>query len=171
MKSLFIPIIVLLACGQSLASENSPKPLFTVNQQAISITDSVKKTISAKDLKALEKQIKKSMPKEMAKVMIAQLKNLDPEKLKTLDVNQLQFDAGKMDEAAEEMDYKIERQEIIDEFKNDTYDNGADRREARRQMKEDLKELRKDFKEEQKERKKERKEEQKEARLAKKEMA
>lgn len=56
------------------------------------------------------------------------------------------------------MSYDLEREEIIKDFKSDTFDNAKDRREARKEMKEDLKELKKDYKKELKEHHKDQKE-------------
>jgi hypothetical protein len=126
-------------------------------------TDSVKKTLTAKEFKEMKKQIKKSMPKELANMAIKELEILNPAKQNLeLTASSYSGDMDKytydMDLSALKLDYKLEKQEIIDNFKDDIYDSASDKREARKEMKEDLKELKEDFQRDLKELKKESKE-------------
>jgi len=149
MKSILI-ILFLFPCIQVFAAQNQP-------------TDSVKKTLTAKEFKKMKKQIKKSMPKELANVAIKELEILNPAKqeLKPTtssysgDIDKYTYE---MDLSSLKLDYQLEKQEIIDNFKGDIYDSASDKREARKEMKEDLKELKEDFKRDLKELKKELKE-------------
>lgn len=149
MKAILI-ILFLFPCMQLFATQNQP-------------TDSVKKTLTAKEFKEMKKQIKKSMPKELANMAIKELEILNPAKQNleltassySGDMDQYTYD---MDLSALKLDYKLEKQEIIDNFKDDIYDSASDKREARKEMKEDLKELKEDFQRDLKELKKESKE-------------
>jgi len=146
MKAILI-ILFLFPCMQLFASQNQP-------------TDSVKKTLTAKEFKEMKKQIKKSMPKELANMAIKQLEILDPAKqnLKPTassysgDIDKYTHD---MDLSALKLDYQLEKHEIIDNFKGDIYDSASDKRAAKKEMKEDLKELKEDFKRDLKDLKKE----------------
>lgn len=149
MKAVLI-ILFLFPCMQLFATQNQP-------------TDSVKKTLTAKEFKEMKKQIKKSMPKELANMAIKELEILNPAKqnLNLMassypgDMDKYTYD---MDLSSLKLDYQLEKQEIISDFKNDIYDSASDKREARKEMKEDLKELKEDFKRDLKELKKELKE-------------
>ncbi len=149
MKSILI-ILFLFPCVQLFATEGQ-------------LTDTIKKTLSVKEFKEMKKQIKKSMPKEMANIAIKELEILNPAKqdLK-LTVSSYSGDIDKytydMDLSSLKLDYQLEKQEIIDNFKDDIYDSSSDKREAKKEMRKDLKELKKDFKKDLKELKKERKE-------------
>ncbi|WP_214226053.1 hypothetical protein [Pedobacter sp. B4-66] len=149
MKAVLI-ILFLFPCMQLFATQNQP-------------TDSVKKTLTAKEFKEMKKQIKKSMPKELANMAIKELEILNPSKRNlTLTASPYSGDMDKytydMDLSSLKLDYQLEKQEIIDNFKNDIYDSASDKREARKEMKEDLKELKEDFQRDLKELKKELKE-------------
>lgn len=115
--------------------------------------DTLKKVLTAKDWSQLEKKLSKEMSKKMAKVMIKQLQLVTPStgdlndgKLLSMVVRKGDGFSDEMDTAFDELDYEMERKEIINEFKNSSFENRAERREARKEMKEDLKELKKDYK-------------------------
>lgn len=137
MKSILI-ILLLFPCMQLFATESKP-------------TDTIKKNLSAKEFKEMKRQIKKSMPKELASMAIKELEILNPTKqdLKPAtssysgDIDRYTYD---VDLSSLKLDYQLEKQEIINSFKNDIYDSAYDKREARKEMKEDLKELKEDFK-------------------------
>ena len=109
------------------------------------VTDTTKKSLLAKDLKQMKKDLKE-VPEGDSKMI-----------LKTT-TGVLKGDLSDIPGAMIKMSYDLDREEIIKDFKSDTFDNAKDRREARKEMKEDLKELKKDYKKELKEHHKDQKE-------------
>ncbi|WP_256004042.1 hypothetical protein [Pedobacter deserti] len=53
-----------------------------------------------------------------------------------------------MEASLAKMSYELERQNLIREFKSETFDSAKEKRQARRELKEDLRELKKDYEEE-----------------------
>lgn len=168
MKSLLIPILALLPCAALFANESTSSRSLSQQQQSLAI-DTTSKAPSAKEWKEIEKQIKKTMPKEIADAMIKQMRALDPSKLAELTSKgkgEIAFDldmmSDQLDIAADKQDYEEERKRLLEDFKNETFDDASEKREARREMKEELKELKSEFREEERERRQERKEHQRE---------
>lgn len=52
-----------------------------------------------------------------------------------------------MDQKMEDLNYEIERQQIIAEYKNNSYSDKSEKREAKKEMQEDLRELKQERKE------------------------
>lgn len=139
MKLILIAFLVLPVT--LLANQRSNQTAYVY-----SVTDTAKKTMSAKEIKQMKKAMKKIVPKEMSDIIT-----------KTAAEGQVP-DLTQMQTSMTEMTYKLEREEIINDFKNESFDNGKERREAKKEMKEDLKKLKEDYKKELKERRREEKE-------------
>jgi hypothetical protein len=156
-KLLFLLLTVCTASLSAIASQ--PQCISKTSSSKLSVTDSTKK-MSAKEWKDVEKQLKSAMPKQMAATMLKQLK--EAEKLgKSTSVGDQKALTNMMMKSlnynADQMNYEIEKKEIIDDFKQEEFDSSADKREARKEMRQELRELKKDYKKDQKEKKKEKK--------------
>lgn len=159
MKKIII-LLLVLATGKIFAHEQK-----TINQAqllqnvAVTTIDTAKK-MSSQDWKNVENELKKALPKSLVKTMMKQLKSAEAMGKSGNASDQraiANLIAKGMADHADELDYELEKKEIIDDYKNGDYDSAAEKREARKEMKADLKELKKDYKESLKEKKKEKK--------------
>jgi len=159
MKKIII-ILLVLVTGKLLAhDQKSDKQVQIHAQIAVKAIDTAKK-MSSQDWKKVENELKKALPKSLVKTMMKQLKSAEAmgKSGNTTDQRAIANMIAKgMADHADELDYELEKKEIIDDFKNGDYDSAAEKREARKEMKADLKELKKDYKESLKEKKKEKK--------------
>lgn len=125
-------IALVLLPFSTLISKSNPLTSVPVCSQI----DTVKKVPTSAELKKMKKDLNKSLPKGMSAMVVNMVK-----------------DAGEMDlddspVAMTKLNYAIERDEILNDFKNDSFDNLKEKREARKEMLKDLRELKKDYKKE-----------------------
>ena len=160
MKRILI-LLLVLATGKSFAlglkSATHTKTVFQISKHA----DTAVKKMTSRDWKNIENELKKALPKSMVKTMMKQLKSAEAAGKSGNPTDQravANLIAKGMLDHADELDYELERKEIIDDFKSGEYDTAAEKREARKEMKEDLKELKKEYKEDLKRKKREKKE-------------
>lgn len=160
MKRILIVLLALVSSNGFAFSLKSPTNCKTVLQITTPIDSSTKK-MSRQDWKNVEIELKKTLPKNMAKTIMKQLK-LAETMDKSGGVTDKQAIANLIAKGiadhADELDYELERKEIIDDFKSGEYDTAAKKREARKEMKEALKELKKEYKADLKRKKREKKE-------------
>ncbi|HKG06099.1 MAG TPA: hypothetical protein VKB19_06575 [Pedobacter sp.] len=141
MKSILVALL-LLPLTQLLASEN----VSSHSNFSTPALDTVKKAPTAKEIKQMKKAMKNVVPKEMADMVTDAL---------TLGKNP---DLSGLQSSMTKMNYELERNLIIEEFKNDTFSSAAKKRKARKEMNKELKELKQEYKQELKESKREDKE-------------
>lgn len=159
MKKIFIILLVLISVKLFAHDQKSVKQVQMHAQIAVKAIDSAKR-MSSQDWKNVENELKKALPKSLVKTMMKQLKSAEAmsKSGNTTDQRAIaNLIAKGMADHADELDYELEKKEIIDDFNNGDYDSAAEKREARKEMKADLKELKKDYKESLKEKKKEKK--------------
>jgi F0F1-type ATP synthase membrane subunit b/b' len=125
-------IALVLLPFSTLISKSNP----SVPKTIYAASDTVKKAPTSAEMKKMKKDLNKSLPKGMSDMVVNMVK-----------------DAGEMDldespVAMTKMNYVIEREEILNDFKNDSFDNLKEKREARKEMLKDLRELKKDYKKE-----------------------
>jgi len=159
MKKIILFLLVLTAGKLFAHEQKSVKQAKILPQIALTPIDTAKK-MSSQDWKKVENELKKALPKSLVKTMMKQLKSAEAvsKSGNTTDQRAIaKLIAKGMADHADELDYELEKKEIIDDFKNGDYDSAAEKREARKEMKADLKELKKDYKESLKEKKKEKK--------------
>jgi hypothetical protein len=125
-------IALVLLPFSTLISKSNP----STSSISYATIDTVKKAPTSAELKKVKKDLNKSLPKGMSDMVVNMVK-----------------DAGDMDlddspVAMTKMNYVIEREEILNDFKNDSFDNLKEKREARKEMLKDLRELKKDYKKE-----------------------
>ena len=158
MKKLFF--LLLTVCTVSLSVfASQPQSNLKRSLSRLSTTDSTKK-MSDKEWKDVEKQLKSAMPKQMAVTMLKQLKEAEKMGKSTSAGDQkvlTNMMMKRLNDNADQLNYEIEKKEIIDDFKQEEFDSRAEKREARKEMRQELRELKKDYKKDQKERKKEKK--------------
>lgn len=116
---------------------NNPTP--TILEEKHALTDTIKKSPSAAELKKMKKDLDKALPRGLSNAIANTVKDATSE------------DYSASPEAMVKLNYEIEKEEIIKDFKEDSYHTGRDKREARKEMKEDLKKLKQDYKKELKE--------------------
>jgi hypothetical protein len=116
------------------ANENSK----TVKSSYI-VSDSLKKMPSAAKLRKAKKDLNKVLPKGVSNAIVNTMKGA------------ASGDFFYSPKDMIKMNYEIEKEEITNDFKSESFDSASDKREARREMKEDLKKLKKGYKKELKE--------------------
>ncbi|QIL40137.1 hypothetical protein G7074_13210 [Pedobacter sp. HDW13] len=159
MKKIIIFLLVLTASKLLALEQKSVKQAKILPQIAVTSIDTTKK-MSSQDWKSVENELKRALPKSLVKTMMKQLKSAEAmsKSGNTTDQRAIaNLIAKGMADHADELDYELEKKEIIDDFKNGDYDSAAEKREARKEMKADLKELKKDYKESLKDKKKDKK--------------
>jgi len=159
MKKIII-LLLVLATGKIFASEPKSVKQATLHPQLVLTAIDTAKKMSSQDWKNVENELKKALPKSLVKTMMKQLKSAEAMSKSGNASDQraiANLIAKGMADHADELDYELEKKEIIDDYKNGDYDSAAEKREARKEMKADLKELKKDYKESLKEKKKEKK--------------
>jgi hypothetical protein len=152
MKSILIALLVLPA---SLLFSGSAFALPSSAHAAL--TDTTRKTLTAKETRQLKKTMKNVVPKEVSDMV-----------LKTVSGGTV-TDVEDMPSSMAKMSYAIERNELIREFKSDTFDSAKEKREAKKELKRELRELKKEYKQELKESKQELKESKQELKESKQE--
>jgi len=159
MKKIII-LLLVLATGKIFAIEPKSVKQATLHPQLVLTAIDTAKKMSSQDWKNVENELKKALPKSLVKTMMKQLKSAEAMSKSGNASDQraiVNLIAKGMADHADELDYELEKKEIIDDYKNGDYDSAAEKREARKEMKADLKELKKDYKESLKEKKKEKK--------------
>jgi len=125
-------IALVLLPFSTLISKSNPSTSSPIYAQI----DTVKKVPTSAELKKMKKDLNKSLPKGMSAMVVNMVK----------DAGEMDFDDSPV--AMTKMNYVIEREEILNDFKNDSFDNLKEKREARKEMLKDLRELKKDYKKE-----------------------
>jgi N-acyl-D-aspartate/D-glutamate deacylase len=136
------PIALLLLPFSALLTNENPE----VFPSSYAVSDTTKRSPTAAELKKMKKDLDKSLPKGMSDAIMNTVKNGKD------------MDFSGSSEAMAKMNYAIEKEEIINDFKDDSFDSAKDKREARKEMKEDLKKLKQDYKKELRESRQEMKE-------------
>lgn len=182
-KTLTTTLAVMAALNFAFAQEKVPdfidaKNLASVQKMSRHMRDSLiteikkqggvsksnKVTVNGKDMSVKMAEPMTRFTKALSEIMIASLATDDPA---VVAQNQEKYDAMEdqlhfeMDELSEKIEYEADRQEIIDKFNKEEYENAKEKHEARKEMKEDLRELKKDHKERMKDLKEDRKDDMK----------
>ena len=131
---LYAIALVLLPFSTLISNPTTP-----IVDETYAVIDTIKKSPTAAELKKMKKDLDKALPKGLSNAIANTIKDATSE------------DYSASPEAMVKLNYEIEKEEIIKDFKEDSYRSAKDKREAKKEMKEDLKKLKQDYEKELKE--------------------
>ncbi|RZL15607.1 MAG: hypothetical protein EOO89_12780 [Pedobacter sp.] len=131
---LYAIALVLLPFSTLISNPTTP-----IVDETYAVIDTIKKSPTAAELKKMKKDLDKALPKGLSNAIANTIKDATSE------------DYSASPETMVKLNYEIEKEEIIKDFKEDSYRSAKDKREAKKEMKEDLKKLKQDYEKELKE--------------------